>query len=185
MPEISGCSGDVHGRRSLPEGVVAASLCPSKLRMKIQDPRIGWWRRSGVACFLKPPSWSSRQVAFGWCCGERPRALLVPGAASRRFLRRALPIEPVGSLADSGGDDPFWWCSLGWCSWSRRCAACVGVPVLSVSSGPTPRPALPVLSLFGVARLWCFTCNLVGSSVFCVCAVLCCKLGSAPCNLSP
>ena len=70
LPEFfSGCGGGVHGRRSLLEGAVAASLGPSMLRMKVQDPRIGRWRRAGVVCFMKPSPWSSQRVAFRRCGG--------------------------------------------------------------------------------------------------------------------
>ena len=95
------------------------------------------------------------------------------------FLVQGLLIEPVCLLRRVAVMIPLV-VLLGWCSGSRRCAVCVGM-----SSDPTPWPVLLVLSLFGVARIWCFTCNLVNSSVFlCECAALCCKLGSAPCTLS-
>jgi hypothetical protein len=40
------------------------------LRVKIQDPRIGQWRHSGVAIFLKTSSWSPQQATLRRLCGE-------------------------------------------------------------------------------------------------------------------
>jgi hypothetical protein len=130
---------------------IAASLGPSSLQMKIQGPRTGQWRCAGVVCFFKDTDLEFTAGCF-------------PLVLWRRFLRRALLGKACTLfctsvfLAQGLLTEPISLCRewrvmilvvlLAWCSWSRWCAVCVGVPVLLGELRPDtlvrPACALPL-----------------------------------------